>query len=76
MGSEAELEKLHRLEPRLNEALGWRGLGECDGCSIGSGTMEVTCLVVDFERAKDAIERDLAKTEFADYSRIYQEPRD
>ena len=44
-----------------------------DGGSSGSGTMEVCCMVVDFEIARQAIQKDLAETEFSDYSRIYQE---
>jgi hypothetical protein len=73
MGSAEHLDKRHRLEDRLNETLGWTGLGHCDGGSIGSGTMEVCCLVVDFETAKRVIERDVVGTEFADYTRIFDE---
>jgi hypothetical protein len=73
MGSPGELEKRHRLEERMNETLGWNGLGHCDGGSIGSGTMEVCCLVVDFEVARTVIEADLVGTEFENYSRIYDE---
>lgn len=73
MGTPQDLEKRHRLEGRMNETLGWTGLGYCDGGSIGSGTMEVCCFVVDFELAKTVIERDLADTEFADYARIFDE---
>ena len=72
-GTEEYLEKRHRLEDRMNETLGWTGLGACDGGSIGSGTMEVCCLVVDFELARRVIEDDLKDTEFNDYSRIYDE---
>jgi len=57
----------------MNETLGWTGLGNCDGGNIGSGTMEVCCFVVDFELAKKVIEIDLKNTEFADYTRIYNE---
>ncbi len=57
----------------MNETLGWSGLGHCDGGSIGSGTMEVCCFVVDFDIAKSVIEADLKSTEFDDYSRIYDE---
>lgn len=57
----------------MNETLGWTGLGSCDGGSMGSGTMEVCNLVVDFERAQKVIRADLAETEFANYSRIYLE---
>ena len=56
-GTESELEKRYRLEERLNETLGWTGLGHCDGGSTGSGTMEVCCFVVDFDIAKIVIER-------------------
>ncbi len=73
MGTAADLEKRHKLEDRMNETLGWTGLGCCDGGSIGSGTMEVCCLVVEFETARRVIESDLHGTEFADYSRIYDE---
>jgi hypothetical protein len=73
MGSEEDLEKRHALEDRMNETLGWTGLGACDGGSIGSGTMEVCNFVVDFDVAKKVIEADLAGTKFSNYSRIYQE---
>jgi hypothetical protein len=48
MGTTKNLDKRHALEDRMNETLGWTGLGFCDGGSIGSGTMEVCCYVVDF----------------------------
>ena len=72
-GNEKDIEKRHALEDRMNETLGWVGVGHCDGGSIGSGTMEVCCYVVDFDLAKKVIERDLAGSEFADYTRIYDE---
>ncbi len=73
MGNKEDVEKRHSLEVRMNENLGWAGLGSCDGGSIGGGTIEVCNFVVDFEVAKEVIERDLAGTEFADYARIYDE---
>jgi hypothetical protein len=72
-GSGADLDKRHALEEQLNEILGWTGLGHCDGGSIGSGTMEVFCPVVDYDIARDLIVREIAGTEYADYSRIYRE---
>jgi hypothetical protein len=57
----------------MDEALGWTGLGRCDGGSIGSGTMEVCCFVVDFEIARWVISADLAGTEFAAFTRILEE---
>ena len=63
----------HRLEGHLNELTGWLGLGHCDGGSIGSGTLEAACMVVDYGAAAVALERELANSDFRDYSRIYQE---
>ena len=71
-GTEQDVDKRHTLEEHLNELLGWNGLGHVDGGSIGSGTMEVGCMVVDFETAKKVIEDNLKGTEFGDYSRIYR----
>ena len=73
MGDENDLSKRHQLEERMNEFLGWTGLGACDGGSIGSGTMEVCCFVVDFQCGKLAIETNLADTKFANFTRIYNE---
>ena len=76
MGAEQDVEKRTRLQDRMNEILGWNGLGHCDGGSIGSGTMEVCCYVIDFEIAKNVIENDLKETEFSDYLRIYDEEQE
>lgn len=73
MGSETDLDKRHALESRINETLGWTGIGHCDGGSIGSGTMEICCMVVDADIAAQVIAADLKNTEFSDYSRIYEE---
>jgi hypothetical protein len=72
-GSDADLDKRRALQDRLNDTLGWTGLGHCDGGSSGSGTMEACCFVVDFELARRVIAADLAGTPFADYTRIYDE---
>ncbi|MES2061551.1 MAG: hypothetical protein V4456_06500 [Bacteroidota bacterium] len=73
MGTPADLEKRTRLQNKMDSLLGWTGLGHCDGGSAGSGTMEVCCLVVDFDIAKNEIEQSLINSEFADYIRIYNE---
>jgi len=73
MGTPEDVEKRTRLQDRMNDFLGWNGLGHCDGGSIGSGTMEVCCFVIDFDIAKSLIEENLAGTEFANYTRIYDE---
>jgi predicted DNA-binding WGR domain protein len=73
MGNVKDVDKRLRLEDKLNEVLGWTGLGHCDGGSIGSGAMEACCFVADFEVAAAVIREALAGTEFADFSRIYDE---
>lgn len=73
MGTKEDVEKRHRLEDRMNDILGWTGLGMCDGGSIGSGSMEVCNFVVDFDIAKLVIEKDLAATEFSNFTRIFDE---
>ena len=73
MGNTEDVNKRNRLIDRMNETLGWTGLGHCDGGSIGSGSMEVCNFVVDFEIAKQVVEKDLASTEFANYIRIFNE---
>lgn len=72
-GTQADIQKRYALQDRMDQTLGWMGLGHCDGGSTGSGTMEVCCYVVDFDVAKRVIEKDLRGTEFGDYSRIYDE---
>lgn len=72
-GCPDDVDKRYRLQARMDETLGWTGLGHCDGGSIGSGTMEVCCLVVDCEIAKAVIEQDLEGTEFADFRRVFEE---
>jgi len=73
MGTAEDIDKRTRLQNKMDEVLGWTGLGHCDGGSIGSGTMEICCLVVDFNLAKTVIERSLQNTEFANYTLIYNE---
>lgn len=73
MGTPEDVEKRTRLQNKMDEVLGWTGVGHCDGGSIGSGTMEVCCFVVDFDIAKKVIEIKLKDTEFADYTRIFDE---
>ena len=73
MGTPDDIEKRTRLQSRMDETLGWTGVGHCDGGSIGSGTMEVCCFVIDFGVARQVIEKDLADTEFSNYTRIFNE---
>jgi hypothetical protein len=73
MGTPQDLDKRHALEDRLNETLGWTGLGHCDGGSTGSGSMEACCYVVDADIAKRVIAEDLKGTPFGDYAAIVAE---
>jgi hypothetical protein len=67
MGTQDDLSRRHALEDFLNEVTGWLGLGQCDGGSIGSGSMEAFCLVVDYEIAAKTIARELAVSKFSDF---------
>lgn len=73
-GAPGDIEKRYRLQDRLDATLAWSGLGHVDGGSIGSGTMEVFCIVVDPGIARRVIEADLAGTEFAGFWRIDAHP--
>jgi hypothetical protein len=75
MGNVDDVDKRYRLQERMDQTLGWAGLGHCDGGSIGSGTMEVCNFVVDFGLSKKVIEQNLAGTEFSNFTRIYEEDR-
>jgi hypothetical protein len=46
-GNTVDIDRRDRIEGLMNEALGWTGLGHCDGGDIGSGTINVFCFVVD-----------------------------
>lgn len=46
-GTPADLDKRHQIEQWMNNALGWTGLGHCDGGDIGSGTANIFSYVVD-----------------------------
>jgi hypothetical protein len=73
MGDKKDLSKITRLFDVLQDILGDTGLGECDGHSIGSGTMEAACYVVDTDLAIAAISAGLKGTKFGDYTRIFEE---
>jgi hypothetical protein len=72
-GKPADLEKRHKLEEFLNDMLGWTGLGHCDGGSIGSGTMDACCFVVNAEIAKRVLKSKLKGTRFGNHTRIFVE---
>jgi hypothetical protein len=65
-----QLKRRHALEDRLNQVLGWTGLGHCEGGSMGQGSMEVDCAVIDSEIGQRTIEQSLRDTEFSDYVSI------
>ena len=67
-GTKDDLRRRHALEDFLNEVTGWRGLGHCDGGSIGSGSMEAFCFVVDYKIAAEVIAHELASSQFNDFA--------
>jgi uncharacterized membrane protein YhaH (DUF805 family) len=72
-GTKEEIIKRFELQDFMNEFLFESGLGMCDGGSTGAGTMEICCLVVDYDLAKQLISDKLKSTKFADYCKIYRE---
>lgn len=74
-GTPGDLNKRYKLQDLLSDVFWWNGLGTIDGGDIGNNTMCVYCYVVDFNLAKKVIEEELKDTEFADYSRIYEEEK-
>lgn len=67
------LDRRHALEERLNEVLGWTGLGRCDDSRAIGDTLETGCFVVDFDLASRVIADALAGSEFAGFKRIRPE---
>jgi hypothetical protein len=60
-GTIKDLDTRYKIEGVMNECLGWRGLGHCDGGDIGSGTINVFCFVVDAKAAKEVVVAELKK---------------
>ncbi len=50
-GNEEDLETRYYLEDLCDQALGWTGNGNCDGGEIGSGIMNIWCLVLNVPAA-------------------------
>lgn len=71
-GEMSDLELRHKLEEHLNEAIGWVGLGHCDGGSIGSGSMEIFMDVVDYELGKSWLDAEVAKLNLNKPASIYR----
>ncbi|MCB9164519.1 MAG: hypothetical protein H6592_08810 [Flavobacteriales bacterium] len=69
-GTAKDLDKRYQIERRLDQLLGWHGLGHVDGGSIGSGTMEIDCLVIDFDIAERVIRGYLLEEGFTDFKEI------
>ncbi len=65
--------KIRAAEDALTEVLGWTGLGFCDGKTVTDTAIELSCRLLDPDIAKARIAEQMAGTEFADYSRMYQE---
>lgn len=71
LGTPEDFDKLDALENHLHDLLGTLGLGVCNENSIGGGTMEVSCYVVDADIAMKAIKKALKGTRFGDYASIH-----
>ncbi len=71
-GTPGDLDFCERLQARMDETLGWTGLGHCNGFSVGPSAMEVCCVVVDVGIARAMIVADLEGSEFGGYASIRQ----
>ena len=69
-GCGADLARRAALEERLNQLLGWAGLGQTGTSSIVPGTLSIVCHVVDPQLAKRCISNGLLGTEFDDYREL------
>ena len=72
-GAPEDLDKRHRVEEIMDECLGWTGLGHCDGGDIGSGDMNVCCLVVDPFVALDPVLGSLRQNDYLEGATILVE---
>lgn len=63
-GSSKDHDRRVKVEDRMNDCLGWTGLGHCDGGDLGSGTMNVFCEVVNRAIAEPIIIADLREYGF------------
>jgi hypothetical protein len=66
VGDVDDLDKREKVEHLMNECLGWKGFGFCDGCDIGSGTMNVFCFVVDAKKATPHVVEELKTNGLSD----------
>ena len=73
---EAHLERRYEIQDLMDNALGWTGLGHCDGGQIGRGTMEVCCLVVDAKIAAPVMMQALKEASQLEGAVIAQEFED
>jgi len=66
-----DLARRHAIEEHLNQMLGWNGLGHVDGGSMGMGTMDIACVVVDRRLAREIIVRSLVAKGYGKPLRIH-----
>jgi hypothetical protein len=72
-GNRIDLDKRHDLEDFLEQELALTGVGDVNGGGIGGEFMDVCCNVIDFEIAKNVIEKALKNTEYSDYDSIFEQ---
>ena len=71
-GTVKDHDRRAQVEERMNECLGWCGLGHCDGGDMGSGQMNVFCRVADAAIAEQVIVSDLREHELLEGAIIAQ----
>jgi hypothetical protein len=65
-GNDEDLETRHYLEDLVDQALGWTGNGCCDGGEIGSGIMNIWCLVLEAQAAMRTLSNELRTNRLAE----------
>ncbi|MDX6191059.1 hypothetical protein SGQ83_17015 [Flavobacterium sp. Fl-318] len=69
---EKDLEKRYNLEERITHILELRSLGHCNSIATKCDSLEIGCIVTDYNLAKKVIDEELKNIEFGDYTIIYK----
>ncbi|MFK7808415.1 MAG: hypothetical protein AB8F74_11490 [Saprospiraceae bacterium] len=70
--NQLEEDRWKRLEELVDHALGWTGLGHCEGRESEETKVEISCRVVDVEKAVALLKDGLDRSAFKHYARMYK----
>ena len=66
--NQLEVDRWKRLEELVDHALGWTGLGHCEGYTSDEEKGTLRCKVVDFDQAVSLLKEGLERSAFGGYS--------